>query len=246
MKLAEARLVNKDKGDQEVRFLFNPSQYTISKSNNWTGGGTDGASKGENATGATKNSPEIVFAGGDATTLSMELFFDTWRESKSAGTAQDVRTYTGKVFELMYKEQGKQDTQNANGRPPFVLFVWGNTWFEAAIVSVTQKFTMFLTDGTPVRATLEVVFKQRKDKADFSANGQGYKDGVGTVVRVPGDTTVDAIAHHHLGSADLWRLIADSNPRMARVVKAGTEIVIPMVKDVQGVIKDAKSIVKGW
>lgn len=246
MKLAEARLLNKDKGDESIRFLFNPSQYTISKSNNWSGGGTDGPSKGENATGATKNSPEIVFAGGDATTLSMELFFDTWHDSKSAGSTEDVRKYTGKVFELMYKEQGKKDSQNANGRPPFVLFVWGNTWFEAAIVSVTQKFTMFLTDGTPVRATLEVVFKQRKDKSDFSANEQGYKNGAGTVVRVPGDTTVDAIAHHHLGSADLWRLIADNNPRMARVVKAGTEIVIPMVKDVQGVVKDVKSIVKGW
>ena len=244
MKLAEARLLNKDKGNEEIRFLFNPAQYTISKSNNWTGGGTDGAGKGENATGATKNSPEIVFAGGDATTLSMELFFDTWHMSKSAKSTEDVRKYTGKVFELMYKEQGKQDGQNANGRPPFVLFVWGNTWFEAAIVSVTQKFTMFLTDGTPVRATLEVVFKQRKDKADFSANGQGYGNGAGTVIRLPGDTTVDALAHQHLGNGDLWRQIADRNPKIARVIKAGTEIVIPMAEDVQKQYKKVKGLTK--
>lgn len=248
MKLAEARLFNKDNDESSkhpINFLFNPSQYTISKSNNWSGGGTDGPSKGENATGATKNSPEIVFAGGDAATLSMELFFDTWHASKSAGGTEDVRKYTSKVFELMFKEQGKKDDQNKNGRPPFVLFVWGNTHFEAAIVSVTQKFTMFLNDGTPVRATLEVVFKQRKDKSDLS-DGNGYRNSSGTVVRVPGDTTVDAIAHRHLGSADMWRLIADRNPRIARVIKAGTEIVIPMVKDVQGVVKDAKSVVKGW
>ncbi len=246
MKLAEAMLLNKDQGDAKVRFLFNPSQYTISKSNNWTGGGVGGGASGDSATGATKNSPEIVFAGGDAATLSMELFFDTWHDSKAPGATEDVRKYTGEVFKLMHKEQGKQDTENPNGRPPFVLFVWGNTWFEAAIVSITQKFTMFLTDGTPVRATLEVVFRQRKDKFDFSANGQGYKDGVGTVMKVAGDTTVDALAHQHLGSADLWRKIADANPRIARVIKAGTEIVIPMAKDVQSTVKDVKSIFKGW
>jgi hypothetical protein len=41
-------------------------------------------------------------------------------------------------------------------RPPMVRFTWGGSLpvFQGVISSLTVKYTMFLADGTPVRATV--------------------------------------------------------------------------------------------
>lgn len=237
MSLTLASLKNLDTG-ATVAFMFNPNQYTITKSNNWSGGGSSGGS----GTGSTKNSPEIVFGGGEAATLTMELFFDTWHRAKSPESADDVRIETDKIFKLMQKDESLKDAANEMGRPPFVLFLWGKTWsFEAAITSVTQKFTMFMGDGTPVRATLEVAFRQRKDKYELSSST--YKAGSGSVVTVPGNTTASALADKYLGNADHFGMILDANPRLiTNTIKAGTEVAIPAIKDVKTIVSDAKTL----
>ena len=43
-----------------------------------------------------------------------------------------------------------------NARPPVILFVWGRFSFQGVVTSLTQKYTMFLSDGTPVRAECAV------------------------------------------------------------------------------------------
>ena len=82
MTLSKAYLLNLDfRGDSPVEVMFNPNQYTISKSNNWTGSGM----------GTSANSPSLSFGGGEASTLTIELFFDTYHKSKTPGSAQVQR-----------------------------------------------------------------------------------------------------------------------------------------------------------
>jgi nucleoid-associated protein YgaU len=80
------------------------------------------------------------------------------------------------------------------------------------ITNMTQKFTLFKQDGTPVRAKVDVTFTQHKDLNDYPAqnptSGGGPIERVRTVIA--GDR-LDTLAHEIYGDATKWRLIADYN-----------------------------------
>lgn len=217
--LAKAEIVSTESGER-VKCLFNPKEYTFSKQNNWK----------DQQTG--KNVPQIEFGGGQPATLQMELFFDTYAHFKSSGAPpKDVRKeYTDKIWKLMIVDPKLTDAKNKKGRPPKVIFSWGQTWlFKAVITSITQKFTMFIADGTPVRATLNVSFRQVEDEGAL-ARQNPTSGGVGgeRIWTVNEGDTLGLIAYRELGDATRWREIADAN-QLTRVrrLRPGTVLVIP-------------------
>ena len=44
--------------------------------------------------------------------------------------------------------------------PPVLLFTWASLSFTCVLARASQQFIMFLPDGTPVRARLQVVFNE--------------------------------------------------------------------------------------
>ena len=79
----------------------------------------------------------------------MDLLFDTYTNERGA----DVSRRTKELAQALLIDSDLH-------APPPVLFVWGSFSFQAVVERLTQKFTMFLANGTPVRATLSVTFKQ--------------------------------------------------------------------------------------
>ena len=66
--LAKASLTNMDKaGSPPIVFTFNPTQYSISKSNSWSANRVVGS-----------NVPRQEFTSGGAVSLKFELLFDTY------------------------------------------------------------------------------------------------------------------------------------------------------------------------
>jgi LysM repeat protein len=179
-----------------IECKFNPKEFTLQKQNNWQRGAVQG-----------QEVPELEFSGGNASTLQMELFFDTYEEGR------DVRDLTNKIWELMAVDESLTDRTTTRGRPPLCQFVWGPmTSFKAVITSVNQNFTMFKSDGTPVRATLSVSFQEAEAPGKYpfqnptSGGNPGYKTR-----RVKEGDALDWIAHEEYGDASLWRFIADTN-----------------------------------
>ena len=60
--------------------------------------------------------------------------------------------------------------------PPIVLFAWGELTFTACSRAPTQRFTMFLDSGVPVRAQLQVTFNEWTT-ADRGGEGGQATDG---------------------------------------------------------------------
>jgi nucleoid-associated protein YgaU len=212
--LSHAKIINLEGGGTAVECLFNPKEYSFSKRNSWTPGQTKG-----------HNMPQFEFAGGQPATLQMQLFFDTY----AAGN--DVRKkYTDAIWKLMLVDSSLKDPKTGKSRPPKVRFQWGSAWsFDAVITSITQKFTLFLPDGTPVRATLDVTFQQIKDDA-LMPKQNPTSGGVGgeRVWLVNEGDTLAWIAYKEYGDANKWRLIADANhlTRVRRLVP-GAVLEIP-------------------
>lgn len=184
--------------EEKIPCMFRPKEYTLKKTNTWN---KKNVKEG--------NVPLFEFGGGQAADLTMELFFDTYEKG------DDVRKHTKKIWKLM--EVPKDAVE-----PPQCQFMWGKSWyFKAVISSITQKFTMFLPDGTPVRSTLTVSFEQVCDEGLYPSQNpttvskNGYK-----MRRVREGETLDWIAYSEYGDSLHWRHLADvnrlDNPRRLR------------------------------
>jgi phage tail protein X len=149
----------------------------------------------------------------------MQLFFDTYDTKDEAKQKKDVRKeYTDAIWELMMIDPTLKDKKATKGRPPKVHFQWGKAWsFDAVITSLKQTFTLFLPDGTPVRATLDVTFQQVKDAKLFpKQNPTSGGDGGERVWTVNEGDSLAWIAYKEYGDATQWKRIADAN-RLAQV-----------------------------
>jgi nucleoid-associated protein YgaU len=118
-------------------------------------------------------------------------------------------------------------------RPPHVEFGWGNfRSFRAVITQMSQKFTLFTSAGTPVRATVTITLQEvPREAAKNQSKGQNptsvARGARKARVVQPGDT-IDWIAADELGDPTAWRILADVNgiddPRRLR---PGQVLLIP-------------------
>lgn len=170
-------------GGEHIEVLFNPTEYRLSHSNQFAEIAIPGLA-----------APLLQFGRGNARTLTMQLFFDTYE----AGT--DVRDHTLKLIKLL-----EIDTELH--APPVSRFVWGNFKFTGVLERADQQFVMFLSNGTPVRATVDVTLKE------FYEGGQRQlmsADFTKQHIVKRGDT-LSAIAAERYGDPALWRPIAEEN-----------------------------------
>src|SRR5215213_2226160 len=147
--LEPALIVKLDKAGKTsgppIKVMFRPKELNISKQNNW-----------QASNSPKTNAPKFEFKGGGAETLKLQLFFDTYIDK------EDVREkYTTAIYRLMRIDEESRDKKTKKGRPPTVRFQWGKTvGFNAVITNISQRFSLFLPDGTPVRAVLDVSFQE--------------------------------------------------------------------------------------
>ena len=199
--LEKAKLMNVDKGtSQDV--LFNPKEYSVQKSVQWEPHKAPGL-----------DTPEQEFTSGNPAVLSVELFFDTYEDKK------DVReAHTDKIMNLALIDPDKH-------RPPLVMFQWGGFKFQGVMESLTLRYTMFLPDGKPCRATANVSIKE----AETAEPELQSPDHTKRRTLKTGETLA-LIAHEEYDDPAEWRRIADANGIMdPRDVKPGTVLTLPPI-----------------
>ncbi len=200
--LAKAKITNLDT-NAAVTCMFNPDKYTFTKNNKWE----TVAIKGSNI-------PNLEFQGGSVGTLSLDLIFDTNEKHDSINTAgEDVRTYTTPLWNMMAISSKRINSKTKKGDPPSVRFEWGSLWsFTAVILSISETFTFFKADGTPLRAEVKVTFRQLGEKGRYPKQNPTSGGNPGEHLRtvIEGETLV-GIAYEEYGDATVWRHLADSN-----------------------------------
>jgi len=219
--LVKAFLTRKDNPAVVVPCLFNPKELSVEKSNQFAEVAIPGLS-----------SPIYQFVRGNARSVTMDLFFDTYEE----GT--DVRTHTDKITgwdagsmfsNLPGAAKGLMDIDSELHAPPICLFIWGAFVFQCIIDRVSKRFTMFLPEGIPVRATLSVTLKEYRD-VDIQVKELDLRSpDVTKRWTVKQGDSLWSIAVKEFGDPESWRLIADANGiDNPRVISPGTDLVIPV------------------
>jgi len=198
-------LMGRYKNDR-AEVIFNPAEYSLEKGNQFGSTPLPGLSN-----------PIVSFVNGDADVLTMELFFDTYTNKGGS----DVREETCKIARLL-------EIDSELHAPPPVLFVWGPLHFKAVIERLTQRFTMFREDGFPVRATLNVTFKEYKTiEEQLSEQPLCSSDWTKRRVLAQNDRLCLIAAIEYEDPA-VWRVIADANDiENPRLLQPGQEIRLP-------------------
>lgn len=213
--LVPAKIVNLTT-HEEVNCMFNPQQYTITKTNSWAPNDAKG-----------KNTPLMKFQSGGAATLNLDLWFDSYPE----GT--DVREHTDMLWKMMKVDpsSSSSDASANKSAPPTVSFEWGKLKFQAVITNLNQNFSLFKADGTPLRTKITVALTQMVDEDDFKPQpGSWLVFESSKVVTMSTDLRLDNIAASISGSSSAMRAVAEANNiEDPKKIANGVSLVVPKV-----------------
>ncbi|MBD2867587.1 CIS tube protein [Paenibacillus arenilitoris] len=192
---------------EKIDVLFNPTEYELDSGNQYSEKEVPGL-----------QTPLSQYTGGDQTKLTLNLFFDTYE----AGV--DVRTHTSKIV-------GMLDVDSDLHTPPTCKFIWGSLDFKGVITNISQKYTMFLETGVPVRASLTVtMLSSQTMKEQYQEIPRQSADRTKQKTVKQGDQ-LWSIAAHEYEDPGAWRHIAEANgidnPRM---LTAGSSLTIPRLE----------------
>jgi nucleoid-associated protein YgaU len=197
-----------------LRFRYNPTEYSVSKSARWSRTAAQGA----------ESAGRAEFTGTDPTTISMEIFFDAFEEP-AGDVSGDIRTL------LSWTQPTEASRAQRRGRPPLLRFVWGTNpvlqSFMGFLKSVQAKYTMFRVDGTPIRATATITLEEYDSGTPGQNPTSGAREGRRAHVVTEGET-LQSVAYEEYGQPALWRGLAlfnDIDDPMR--VAPGSELLIP-------------------
>jgi hypothetical protein len=189
----KAKIINLNTNKEQV-VHFNPAEFEIGRSLNWT----------EN-TAMGSDTPRLAYGGGKSDDLTITLLFDT-----TSKKGKDVRDEYKNLVDMAKVDKTKKDATTGLSEPPKCRFQWGKFLaFNAVITSLKQKFTLFTSTGTPLRAEVTVTLKQVGEKAK-PQNPTSRSQARRVWVVQEGDR-LDWIAHKEYGDATHWRHIAETN-----------------------------------
>lgn len=194
---------------KQIEILYFPPEYSVEKSNTFAEISIPGL-----------EAPYLQYVKGNAGSITLEAFYDTYEE----GT--DVRGFTKQLSNLMNIDPELH-------APPPLRFIWGmpsQEPFTCVLERVTTRFTMFNSNGVPVRARLSITLKEFKIGLNEREMNKQSSDRTKVYVTKQGDS-LWSIAYREYGDPTLWRYIADKNGIYdPRLLETGMELIIPSVE----------------
>lgn len=194
-----------------IAFQFNPKEVSITKSAKWERKNTKGSQKA--------GPPE--FQGPEPSKMTLEMFFD-------ATSARDGSVVAAVESLLGCCVATEESAGKPTASPPLVVLHWGSiSSFPAFVTSVTAKYTLFGSDGTPIRALCSVSLEEMPGEP-FRQNPTSGSHEVRRVHRTIAGDTLASVAYAEYGDPTAWRALAAFNRIDDPLrVKTGTVLLLP-------------------
>jgi hypothetical protein len=152
MTLTKATLHPNDSGAPTLEFMFNPTELVFE--------GVLETSENSGARNQQSGRPKVSFSHVKAYTITINnIIFDTYEIGEDV--VQKYIENFKKALEFV-GQGGGGDTQ----RPPLYKFIWGKKVYlkSCFIEKLNYKLTLFLPDGTPVRAVIDSLTLKEADE----------------------------------------------------------------------------------
>lgn len=195
-----------------VPFQFNPKEVTITKSAKWERKPTKGSK--------TAGPPE--FTGPEPSKMTLEMFFD-------ATSTQDGSVVKAVESLLSCCVATEKSAGQKKPSPPIVVLHWGSiSSFPAVVTSVSAKFTLFNSDGMPIRAACSVSLEEMPGEKFRKQNPSSGSQEVRRVHRTIAGDSLASVAFAEYGDPNAWRRLAAFNEIDDPLrVPTGTVLLLP-------------------
>lgn len=166
--LVKATLIAHDKEAKSIELMFNPTEINFSRTVTWK----DAQVAGDGLL------PKINFSNVAPYQLELkQLLFDTYETKKSVMTE-----YINTI------KAGVTTKKGEGNRPPVYIFTWGETeYFHCVITVLNYTLTMFLSDGTPVQAMVNISLREVETGTNLPGGKEPTPQGENRKQPIPGD-----------------------------------------------------------
>lgn len=138
----------------DIKGDYNPKELQVDKSMPWSKHSY--TNKNGDTASSDRGNLHLEFTGAEGRSMSIDLMFDGYEQNVSvADTVKKLEVLTS-VIEPMSNDENKR-------RPPLCVVAWGKQGlpsFKCVIESMQTKYTMFSSDGVPLRATVTLKLKE--------------------------------------------------------------------------------------
>ncbi len=166
-----------DEHSISVEAQYNPKELQIDKSVPW-----------QKHNKANANGLQLEFTGAEGRTMSVDLLFDGYEEKSSIQSK--VAT-----LETLATVRDESSTKDEMRRPHHCVVVWGTVMgggdnkFKCVIEQISTKYTMFSSDGIPLRATVTLKLKEAERLSMAASGDSGGTGGTSGTSGSSGGTT---------------------------------------------------------
>lgn len=160
---------SKDEPKERIEVQYNPSDVEITRTSNW----------GKHANAGAGKEQQLEFTGQEGRSVKFELFLD------GTEAVNQVQAHIDFLTKLTTIRNPASDNP-AFRRPHHVVITWGGFSMSGVIDSLTIKQTMFGIDGSPLRATANVTFKEAKSVGTSTAGNTDAPPSQGGPSSPPG------------------------------------------------------------
>ena len=201
---------------RELKFQYNPEQFTLSKSTIWS----------RQKVSLNASTPPPSYRSTGPRSVTMDVFFDRYSEPRG-DVSDDVET--------LFTWTKPCPMPDGRFSPPVLKFEWGASdvmpEFKGFLSNVSASYTMFRRDGTPVRANCSITIEEIPEEAEGTNPTSGSKKSLRRHVLIEGES-LHSIAWAEYGQASYWRALAEFNAIDDPTrVPAGAEILLPPPRD---------------
>ncbi|MBD2296964.1 hypothetical protein H6G06_26685 [Anabaena sphaerica FACHB-251] len=150
--LVKAKLISQD-GVDDINFMFNPSELCFN--------GIVETAENSGARTQSKGQPKVSFSHTKAYKITInKIIYDTYENGEDV-----VSKYIDPIKKALEFVNGLE-------RPPIYSFTWGSKEYlrRCFVEKLDYKLTMFLPDGTPVRAIIDSLTLKEADEEQQNAS----------------------------------------------------------------------------
>ncbi|HWO21386.1 MAG TPA: hypothetical protein VNO30_21610 [Kofleriaceae bacterium] len=162
-------IASSDEPGVQVQAQYNPKELQVDQTVPWKKPDSANQTGASGGGGGSSQPMTLEFTGAEGRTMTVEFLFDGYEKNQSIAGQVGVLEKLASVRNPGEKDETKR-------RPHQCVISWGASGlpkFECVIESLSTKYTMFSSIGTPLRATCTVKLKEAQavDKKPPAASG---------------------------------------------------------------------------
>ncbi len=202
-----------DTSDQSssLTVCFNPEKYSLSKSSTFQERQIPGL-----------ESPLIQYSHGQSQSLTIELMLDTYMDGNNESVNDKYIDFLEKLVSI---------DGDLHGAPPCKI-VWGELDFVGVLKELKKDYTLFLKDGTPVRARVTLTLNEYIPVDIQVQSTPRSSPDRRKLFQVKEGDSLWQMANKAYGKPGLWRILADANDiHNPRELEIGQHLIIPALEN---------------